>query len=221
MKSKNKFQLFTLIELLVVIAIIAILAAMLLPALNKAKERARAIKCTSNLKQLGLTITMYADSYNDYLPPLSLSNDPFPYGLNWICYYAHNNNLSHGLIYLFLENYLTKEDLVSCPSDPNVAKGRKWDLNDSGNIMSYNYFGGLGRGSSGSAGQYLLNGATRPRNRGSDPGGYILASDSNAGADGIRHHGRNNFLHLDGHVASKQFFTDDGKQWHRYDDITN
>ncbi len=69
---------FTLIELLIVIAIIGILASMLLPALSNARETAKRINCTSNMKQMGSATAMYAGDFNDWLPLAAAPN------CNWV-----------------------------------------------------------------------------------------------------------------------------------------
>ena len=75
--SRACFRAFTLIELLVVIAIIAILAAMLLPALSKAKQRAKQAACISNMRQIGIALVMYVDEYNQYPGDYRTANNTY------------------------------------------------------------------------------------------------------------------------------------------------
>ena len=211
---------FTLIELLVVIAIIAILASILFPVFAQAREKARQTGCSSNLKQIGIAIRMYAQDYDETFP--HNCDEPRPNGalkktpVEGTCWAGWISNV--------LIPYEKNAQIYKCPSLSTTVSFNNWRLPDKAGSYCYNYrsLGGAWGATGNQTVQPVVTEAAIPEvsnlammwdsaNSWADCG-YMSGCGINArDLDYYRkkqftltswHNGQNNYLFADGHVKT-------------------
>jgi len=196
---------FTMIELLVVVAVIAILMGMLLPALNKARAKARQISCVSNLKQVQQCLLFYVSDYGESLPPFREYEDGKD---GWYhAVYFH---------YMKIKKNHSKGTIAHCPEI--VMEQRTWGFSSGFFVVSTNRTGFIGYQNdslwltyTGSGSMFKPAGYVEPLNSGriKSPSTASSFSDGKGGHTAYaytqtfdaRHLGGANFAFFDGHVA--------------------
>lgn len=192
---------FTLLELLVVISIIVMLAAMLLPALNKAKETGRKITCMNNLSQLGKAFSLYLSDNNDFFPPYR------DYGSPEKTWYYGSPDRGYLAEYLGLANVLDRIGVLGvsggkmwrnrfrCPSQSDPPSGTEY--------FTYGYNGQV-YGYSKKITKYKAPSMTCLLSESIEYPVVIYYTTSGTYIMGFRHNNGANVLFCDGHVEWKK-----------------